>query len=178
MQSAVKYVTLALVGLFLTMTTSTQVFAADKVEESDLSKAYDLVQHGNFSAANKLLKPMVQEQSSNIVARRYFIYVLLKQGRIEEASQQIQAIAKLGANSSFDYWLYAQNYICTGQRLAGHLCLSRALAGLNAPVMFSFLKTYAQKVEGNILLKPTTKINVGNDPKRFPTTPIATKAGA
>ena len=133
-----KFTTRLLVALSLLMMLGTPTIAADKVDDSVLTRAYYLMQHGDFSGANKLLKPMVQGQSSNVIARRYFSYVLLKQGKIEEASNQIRAISKLGANSSFDYWLYAQNYIGAGQRLTGQLCLTRAFAGFNSPMMLSF----------------------------------------
>lgn len=179
MVCVMKYFTPLLVALLLMTMTATRSIAADKVDDTDavLVTAYSLVQRGDFVGAGKLLKPMVRDQSSNVVARRYLIYVLLKQGRIEEASEQIHDIAKLGANTSFDYWLYAQTYLGAGQRLSGQLCLTKALAGLNAPMMLNFLKTYAQKVESNSPPKSLTRIDAGNDPKQFPATPIATRAG-
>lgn len=172
-----KFNTILLIAFSL-ISIGSPAMAADKIEDSVLNRAYDLMQQGDFSGANKLLKPMVRGQSCNVIARRYFSYVLLKQGRIEEASNQIQAMAKLGAHTSFDYWLYAQNYIGAGQRLTGQLCLTKALESLNSPVMLSFLKKYAQHVDATSPTKPKVKIDAGNDQKQFPLTPFAAKAGA
>lgn len=178
-----NFVTRMIFGLSLMVMLVTPSIAADKVqdksiEDSVLTRAYDLMQKGDFVGANRLLKTKVGGQSCNLIARRYFCYVLLQQGKIEEASKQIQTIAKLGANSAFDYWLYAQNYISAGQLFTGQLCLTRAFGGRNSPEMLSFLKRYAMKVERGSHPEPTNKVDGGNDPKKFPDTPHATKAGA
>jgi predicted Zn-dependent protease len=152
--------------------------AADGLNDADLLKAYGLLQNGDYIGANRLLKPLIRQQSSNVVARRYFSYVLLQQGKLKEAADQIRAMSKLGANSSFDYWLYAQSYVGAGQKSTGQLCLTRAFSVFNSPSMSSFLRKYSADLEKDPQLKPTPKIDYGNDQKRFPPTPFAAKAGA
>jgi hypothetical protein len=178
-EQAMKFGTRMIFALSLMVTLVTPSVAADKaIEDSVCTRAYDLMQKGDFVGANRLLKTMVGGQSSNLIARRYFCYVLLQQGKIEEASKQIRTIAKLGAHSAFDYWLYAQHYIGAGQRFTGQLCLTRAFGGNNSPEMLSFLKRYALQVERDCLPRSTNKRETGNDPKKLPDTPRATKAGA
>ncbi|CAN5190291.1 hypothetical protein BH10CYA1_BH10CYA1_64650 [soil metagenome] len=168
---------LVLLAPILSIIVASSAMAADRVSDNDMTHAYELLQRGDYIGASRILKPMVARQSTNIVARRYFIYVLLQQGKISQAAAQIRVISALGAHSAFDYWLYADSYFHAGQLATGQMSLTKAFSTLSTPPMFSFLKGYSEKVEKQIRSAQPEKRET-NNPKVFPPTPLAAKAEA
>ena len=171
-------VQLVLFAPILSILVASSAMAADRITDSDTTQAYELLQRGDYVGASRILKPMVARESTNIVARRYFIYVLLQQGKISQAATQIRAIAALGAHSAFDYWLYADSYFHAGQQAPGQVSLTKAFSAISTPPMFSFLKEYSEKLEKQSRSVQPVKKDEANDRKAFPATPLAAKAEA
>lgn len=137
------------------------VFAGDDVQQTEikdskqvLKQAEKLTRKGEHSAAEKLLRDVVRQESSNAKARLLLSYVLLKQRKLTEAYNLAVEVAKLDQKNARAFALVGMALLNFGSFKDAESVLNRAWQiNSNEPLAWAgagMLNFYENRIDESI----------------------------
>lgn len=87
-------------------TSKTVSAIGQSTSQSLLDRAYRLIASGNADSAITILHERVLAKPSDLTARRYLVYALLKDNRWQEAQRESNTLIKLPTASATDWYMH------------------------------------------------------------------------